>query len=243
MNIVIPMAGEGSRFKSAGYTFPKPLIEVGHGVPMIQAVVNNLTYPYANYIFLVRAEHEKKYHIKEMLKRIIPINTTMQVVLVNGLTAGAACTTLLAKPHLVEKQPLVIANTDQLVEWRGLAYFIEEMEEENADGGMLTFQSVHPKWSYARLDSKGRVVEVAEKRPISTNATAGIYYWKRAWDYIKYAQQMIEKNLTVNGEFYVCPVFNEAISDGKIIRTSEAAKMWGLGTPEDLQYFQRNTNL
>jgi hypothetical protein len=105
------------------------------------------------------------------------------------------------------------------------------------DGGILTFEARHPKWSYAALGEDGFVSEVAEKRVISDNATVGVYYWKRGSDYIKYAEQMIEKNIRVNNEFYVCPVFNEAISDGKKIRIKKINKMWGIGTPEDLNYF------
>ena len=104
------------------------------------------------------------------------------------------------------------------------------------DGGILTFKSNHPKWSYARLDN-GFVAEVAEKNPISDIATVGIYYWKHGKDYVKYAEQMISKNIRVNNEFYVCPVFNEAILDDKKIVTYDVDKMWGLGTPEDLEVF------
>jgi hypothetical protein len=131
---------------------------------------------------------------------------------------------------------LIIANSDQYIEWNSN----ECMYAFNADaidGGILTFEARHPKWSYAALGEDGFVSEVAEKRVISDNATVGVYYWKRGSDYIKYAEQMIEKNIRVNNEFYVCPVFNEAISDGKKIRIKKINKMWGIGTPEDLNYF------
>jgi len=112
-----------------------------------------------------------------------------------------------------------------------------EMQERDADGGIVTFKATHPKWSFAKVDDNGLVAEVAEKNPISDNATVGYYYWKHGSDFVKYAERMIEKDIRVNGEFYVCPVFNEAIKDGKQIRTHEARRMWGLGTPEDLEYF------
>jgi len=118
-----------------------------------------------------------------------------------------------------------------------------EMQERDADGGIVTFKATHPKWSFAKVDDSGLVTEVAEKNPISDNATVGYYYWKRGSDFVKYAEQMIEKDIRVNGEFYVCPVFNEAIEDGKQIRTHEARGMWGLGTPEDLEYFVNNKDL
>jgi dTDP-glucose pyrophosphorylase len=105
---------------------------------------------------------------------------------------------------------------------------------------MVTFKSTHPKWSFAKINDDGYVTEVAEKNPISDIATAGIYYWKRGRDYVKYAEQMISKNIRFNNEFYVCPVFNEAICDGKKIKTYDIEGMWGIGTPEDLNYFLKN---
>jgi dTDP-glucose pyrophosphorylase len=231
LNVLIPMAGAGSRFAQQGYTFPKPLIEV-EGKPMIEVVVKNLNIE-ANYIFLVQKEHYEKYNLKYLLNLIAP---NCKIVQVDGVTEGAACTTLLAKEFLDNDSPLIIANSDQYIEWNSN----ECMYAFNADaidGGILTFEARHPKWSYAALGEDGFVSEVAEKRVISDNATVGVYYWKRGSDYIKYAEQMIEKNIRVNNEFYVCPVFNEAISDGKKIRIKKINKMWGIGTPEDLNYF------
>jgi len=114
------------------------------------------------------------------------------------------------------------------------------MQESGADGGIVTFKATHPKWSYVKVDDNGFVTEVAEKNPISNNATVGYYYWKRGSDFVKYANQMIEKDVRVNSEFYVCPVFNEAIADGKNVRIKEVERMWGLGTPEDLRYYLEN---
>ncbi len=111
------------------------------------------------------------------------------------------------------------------------------MRADEVDGGITTFHSVHPKWSFAKVDDYGYVTEVAEKKPISDIATVGVYFWKHGSDYVKYAEQMIEKNVRVNNEFYVCPVFNEAILDGKKIKTFNVNKMMGIGTPEDLEAF------
>jgi dTDP-glucose pyrophosphorylase len=109
-----------------------------------------------------------------------------------------------------------------------------------SDGGIITFKSMHPKWSFVKVDDHGWVTEVAEKKPISDTATAGIYFWKKGSDYVKYAKQMIDKNIRLNGEFYVCPVFNEAILDGKKIKIKSIERMWGLGTPEDLDFYLKN---
>jgi dTDP-glucose pyrophosphorylase len=231
LNVLIPMAGAGSRFEQAGYTFPKPLIEV-HGKPMIQVVVENLGFE-ANYIFVVQKSHREKYNLDTTLGLIAP---NCKIVEVDGMTEGAACTALLAEDYINNEHPLFFANSDQFVEWNA-AEFMYRMQESQADGGIATFKATHPKWSYAKVDESGFVTEVAEKKPISDNATVGYYYWKKGSDFVKYANQMIENDVRVNGEFYVCPVFNEAIADGKKVRIREVDKMWGLGTPEDLDYF------
>ena len=231
MNVLIPMAGAGSRFQKAGYTFPKPLIEV-NGKPMIQVVVENLNIE-ARHIFIVQKSHYDKYNLKHLLKLISP---DCEIVQVDEMTEGAACTTLLAKDFINNNENLVIANSDQFLEWDSNE-FMYSMVADEIDGGILTFKGTHPKWSFAKLDEDGFVNEVAEKKPISDNATCGIYFWKNGSDYVKYAEQMIEKDIRTNNEFYVCPVFNEAIEDNKKIKTFHIEKMWGIGTPEDLNRF------
>ena len=234
LNILIPMAGAGSRFEQAGYTFPKPLIDV-NGKPMIQVVTENLNIK-ANYIYVVQKEHRVKYNLDTLLNLITP---KCKIVEVEGVTEGAACTALLAKEYIDNDKPLFFANSDQFVEWDSNE-FLYKMNETDADGGIVTFKATHPKWSFAKINKAGLVTEVAEKNPISDLATVGYYYWKQGSDFVKYAEEMIEKNIRVNNEFYVCPVFNQAINDKKAIRTFNIDKMWGLGTPEDLKYFLEN---
>jgi len=234
MNVLIPMAGAGSRFQQAGYTFPKPLIDV-EGKPMIQVVVENLNID-ANFIFVVQKEHREKYNLDTLLNLIAP---NSKVVEVDGLTEGAACTALLAKEYIDNDNPLFFANSDQFVEWDSTE-FMYKMNETDADGGIVSFRATHPKWSFAKINENGLVTEVAEKNPISDIATVGYYYWKKGSDFVKYAEDMIEKDIRVNNEFYVCPVFNQAIEDNKEIRTFDIPKMWGLGTPEDLKYYLEN---
>jgi HAD superfamily hydrolase (TIGR01509 family) len=231
LNIIIPMAGAGSRFEKVGYTFPKPLIDV-NGKPMIQVVVENINID-ANYIFIVQKSHREKYNLDNFLKIIAP---NCKIVETDGLTEGAACTTLLAKEYIDNENPLIMANSDQFVIWDSNE-FMYKMNENDYDAGIVTFNAIHPKWSFVKLNEFGFVSEVAEKNPISDIATVGIYYWKKGSDYVKYAEQMIEKNIRVNNEFYVCPVFNEAILDDKKIKTYQIEQMYGLGTPEDLNIF------
>jgi HAD superfamily hydrolase (TIGR01509 family) len=234
LNVLIPMAGAGSRFEKAGYTFPKPLIEVD-GKAMIQVVVDNLNFE-SKHSLIVQKSHREKYNLDSMLGMIAE---KPNIVEVEGITEGAACTTLLAKDIINNDDPLIIANSDQFAEW-DTSEFMYKMQEQDLDAGILTFRSTHPKWSFAKIDENGFVTEVAEKNPISDIATVGIYYWKKGSDYVKYAEQMISRNRRFNNEFYVCPVFNEAIEDGKKIKTFDIDKMWGLGTPEDLEIFLNN---
>jgi HAD superfamily hydrolase (TIGR01509 family) len=234
MNVLIPCAGHGSRFADAGYTFPKLLIDV-NGKPMIQVVVENLNIN-ANFIFIVRQEHYDTYNLKSLLNIIAP---NCKIVTVNEVTEGACCTTLLAEKYIDNDNPLVIANSDQFMQWRS-GEFYHSLNSDNIDGSIVCFENIHPKWSYVKTNEYGNVTEVAEKKVISNQATTGVYFYKKGSDYVKYSKQMIEKNIRTNNEFYVCPVFNEFIGDGKIIKTFTVDKMNGLGTPEDLNNYLNN---
>ena len=236
MKILIPMAGEGSRFASEGYTFPKPLIDV-NGKPMIQTVVENLDYD-AEYIFLVRKEHLETYTgLRSTLNNIT--NGKFKIVEVDSLTEGAACTALLAREYIDNDDDLLIANSDQFVEYSP-ENFRTLKEMTDSDAIVYTFEAVHPKWSFVRTNSRGVITEVAEKNPISNIATCGIYWYRKGSDFVKYADQMIEKDIRVNNEFYIAPVYNELIQDGKKLIPFFVHSMWGIGTPEDLRYFLEN---
>jgi NDP-sugar pyrophosphorylase family protein len=236
MNVLIPMAGEGSRFAKEGYAFPKPLIEV-NGVPMIQKVVSNLDFD-ARYIFLVRSSHLEEYQgLKDTLYRIT--NRRCDIVEVDGLTEGAACTALLASDLVDSEDDLLIANSDQYIKYEK-QNFTNMKDKIECDGIVFTFNAVHPKWSFVKTNSRGYVTEVAEKKPISNIATCGIYWYRRGSEFVSCAKDMIEKDVRVNGEFYIAPVYNELIKDGGSLLPFYVSEMWGLGTPEDLRsYLER----
>lgn len=236
INIVIPMAGRGSRFVQAGYTFPKPLIDV-ENKPMIQVVVDNLGIE-ARYIFLVLREHYDAYALKYLLPLICG-NNSCEIVIVDQVTAGAACTVLLSEDYINNDDELILANSDQWIEWDN-KHFLNFMRTKKADGGIITFNATHPRWSFAKVEEDGTISEVAEKKPISTTATTGIYYFKCGKFFVDGAKQMISKNIRTNDEFYVCPVFNELIGDGKKIMNYPIPEMKGLGTPEDLDKFLKD---
>jgi beta-phosphoglucomutase-like phosphatase (HAD superfamily)/dTDP-glucose pyrophosphorylase len=227
ITVLVPMSGAGSRFVEAGYKLPKPLIDVG-GKPMIQRVVENIGIE-AKYVFVVQKNHYDGYYLGTLLNSIAP---GCEIIQTDGMTEGAACSCLLAK-ELIDDNHLIIANSDQWVDWNPCD-FMWSMVGQDVDGGILTFRDNNPKWSYAR-EENGLVVEVAEKKVISNNATVGIYYYKRGKAFVKYAEQMISKGIRTNGEFYVCPIFNELIADGGKVKIHSVGGMFGMGTPDDLR--------
>lgn len=235
ITVVIPMAGNGSRFTKAGYLDPKPLIPV-RGKPMISWVVENLSIPNAKFVFVIRADYPES--CRSYLETIAP---GCSIIVVNTVTEGAACTVLLAKEHINTDTPLLIANSDQFIEFDAIE-FVQSFLTSDEDGKISTFDGDrNPKWSYASVKD-GYVTEVREKDPISDHATTGIYMWKRGSDFVRFAEQMIGKNIRVNNEFYTVPVYNEAIQAGLKITISKCTRMWGLGVPEDLEYFLKNYN-
>jgi dTDP-glucose pyrophosphorylase len=231
------MAGRGSRFTEAGYTTPKPLIPV-HGMPMIQLVVNNLM-PLrdSHFIFIILRDHAATYGIDSELERRVPGCT---LVYVDTVTEGAACTVLLARDHIDNDQPLMLANSDQFVDIDMDAYLARQDEDE-LDGLIMTFRADDPKWSYCRLDTAGMVTEVLEKQVVSHEATVGIYNFQRGADFVAAADRMIAADKRVNGEFYVAPAYNELIERGGRVGIfnigEEGRQMHGLGVPADLEAF------
>jgi dTDP-glucose pyrophosphorylase len=233
------MAGRGSRFQKEGYTLPKPLIPV-LGKPMIQVVINNLRPKVPHrFIFICLQEHLEKYQVAEKLKAWAGAGT--EIVTVDQVTEGAACTVLLAKEFINNDEPLMIANSDQWVD-TDINDYLETMNRENADGLIMTMWANDPKWSFVRFNEKHEIIEVVEKEVVSNEATVGIYNYKHGKDFVRAAEQMIAKNYRVNGEFYVAPVYNELIREGKKIIIynigKEADGMYGLGTPSDLKLFE-----
>lgn len=230
LNIVVPMAGRGQRFVDAGYKLPKPLIPV-HGQPMIARVIKNIMprSPH-RFIFIALAEHLSSHDLAAQLAQWAP---GCHIVPVTNVTEGAACTVLLAEREINAPAPLMIANCDQWIA-TDIDEFIAARETRNLDGLIMTMEATDPKWSFARTNANGLVTEVAEKKPISNQATTGIYMFRRGCDFANAAHAMIDKNVRVNNEFYVAPAYNEMISSGARIGCfsigSVEKGMHGLGT-------------
>lgn len=238
LNIVVPMAGRGSRFSEVGYTQPKPLIPV-MGRPMIQWVIENLT-PRRDhrFIFICQKEHVENYGLEVTLSALAP---GCKVIPIEGITEGAACTVLLASEYINNPDAMMIANCDQYID-ASIDAYLDAMDSADADGLIMTMKADDPKWSFVGLDDAGTwVTTVVEKQVISDEATVGIYNFRRGADFVRAAQTMIARDLRVNNEFYVAPTYNQLIAEGARIAYHNIgavnAGMYGLGTPADLTDF------
>lgn len=237
INIVIPMAGAGSRFAKEGYADPKPLIKI-NGIPMIQVVIENLKSKIdCKFFFICQEEHVIKYGLKEKLNQYAPGS---EIIKINGITEGAACTVLKAEAFINNNTPLMIANSDQYIDIK-IDQYLEQMTSQDIDGLIMTMTANDPKWSFIEISPKNYVTRVVEKEVISNEATVGIYNFSKGKDFVKAAKSMIENNDRTNNEFYVAPAYNYLIKDGFKVGYynigSEANGMYGLGTPEDLNLF------
>ncbi|MDA7540938.1 glycosyltransferase family 2 protein [bacterium] len=237
INIVLPIAGRGTRFSEAGFGLPKPLIPV-HGKPMIEVVVKNIR-PVCKhrFIFVALKEHLDFLGMRETLERIAP---GCIIVPVNEVTEGAACTVLLAREFIDNDAQLMIANSDQWIDIN-INDYLSLMDDLDVDGLIMTMWADDPKWSFVGFNEDGHVSTVVEKEVISNDATVGIYNFRRGREFVRGAEQMIAKDLRVNGEFYVAPAYNELIASGHRICAynigREGAGMYGLGIPDDLEVF------
>jgi dTDP-glucose pyrophosphorylase len=236
INVLIPMAGKSLYFSENEYLFPKPLIEIGQWT-MIEHVIQNLSLVGEDiqFIFVISSADCRKFHLDSTLNIIT--DHKCRIVRLDNETKGAACSALMAIKNIGNDCPLIIANSDQL--------FDDSPQDliailKGADAGVVSFESVHPRWSYVRLDEQGFVVETAEKRPISREAIAGLYYFRRGKDFVEAAMRSIQKNSSVNGNFYIAPTLNELILQGKKIRVAkvDAQRYHTFYTPQKIKEYE-----
>ncbi len=236
MKVVMPIAGRGSRFLKAGITTPKPFIPV-MGKPMVQRAIESVPWvPHSDFIFIARKDHEDKYGLVTKLRKLLGKN--IKVVYTPDVTEGAACTVLLARDLINNDEDVLIMDTDH--------YYKSSVEEDivkkpkDVKGIILVFEDDDPKWSFTKVDKRGWVVEIAEKKPISKYANVGAYYFSHGRDFVWAAEEMIKKGLKVNNEYYVAPVYNQLIERGDRLSISVASSMWEMGTPDDVKFFETN---
>jgi NDP-sugar pyrophosphorylase family protein len=229
MIILIPIAGQAKSFSQAGFVFPKALVEI-LGKPMIQWVIENCRALDAGFVFVCNYEDIRLYNLDTMLKVLAP---GCRVTIQERPAQGAACSALLAVDHINNDDELIVAGGDQYLDV-DLASVIGEFRDSVADAGVITFPSVHPQYSYAQVDEDNWVIEVAEKKPISAHATVGIYWYRRGVDFVEAAMRMIEKRDMFNGQYYLCPVFNQLILGNKRIlnKSIRAEEFVSFGTPD-----------
>ena len=240
MKIIMPMAGRGSRFTKIGITTPKPLIEV-MGKSFVQWSIEGMrhTFPHIkneDFIFICHADHERDNQISKKLQQLAPGATVLFTPVV---TEGAACTVLLAKEAMDDEEDFLMVDADHFVVCPALESARLEARRNGWGGVIPTSETTSPNYSYARLDEQGNVVETREKQVISTHA-AKMYYFAKWKYFVAAAEAMIAKNIRYNNEFYMCPVYNEVIAQGHIVRTVPMELALHLGTPEELEYFKEH---
>ncbi len=208
LNILIPMAGPNI-FDKDEFQYPKPLIEIG-GKAMIELVIgclDQIAQP-KRYIFVVNNSDCKSYHLDNVLELITKNNC--DIIRLDRATRGAACTALMAIEYIDNSNPLIISNSDHIIDY-DLNVVMKYFKSRKLDAGTICFKSVHPKWSFVRLDENKKIVETSEKRPLSKNAIAGFYYFQRGSEFVDGAMKMIEKDVHVGGNYFIAPVMNELI--------------------------------
>ena len=238
VNVVIPMAGKGKRFMDRGYSIPKPLLPI-EGKAMAEWIVKNLSFPGAHFIFIMLSEHAKDHGLDVVLRKAAP---GCDIVMMDGVTEGAACTVLAASKYIDNDTPLVIKDCDQVVDWVP-SHFFRFMERNSADGGIMTIHTNDRGFSFVDPLKVGpdffHVSSTAEKVAISSEGATGLYYFSKGSHFVKYADSMIKKNIRTNNEFYICPVYNELIDDGLRVLYYPIAQMLSLGTPDDFEANKR----
>jgi dTDP-glucose pyrophosphorylase len=228
------MAGAGFRFTSAGYKKYKPFIEVIND-SMIRSVVKNLDDPSYRFIFVINASQISK---EDFNLHVEDLDFNFEILEVDKITEGPACSALVAKGLINNLDPLIIVNCDQIIGDFNAVYLEEFSRSTEADGFIGCFLSSSKKNSYIKTDPNGEVVEVKEKIVISNIATNGLHYWKFGKYFVESAEEMIRGNDRYNGEFYIAPTYNYLINKGKKILPYFFNLHFPIGIPEDLEKYK-----
>lgn len=234
-NLLIPIAGLGSRFVKENYFLPKPLILVDNR-SIIEWTMDCVDHSECNIIFIVRKEHIVDFNIDGYLKTRFGNDVT--IIPVDKTTDGAVCSCLLAEEYINNDLPLIIHCSDIYFEPK---FDPSQFDSVDTDGVILTFKSNSKNYSYVELNEQSLVTKTAEKQVISPNAAVGIYWYRKGSDFVKYAKDMIQRNIRTNNEFFICPLYNIFIEKDCKILTKPVEKMHVFGTPEELRFFVNNS--
>ena len=258
MKLVLPIAGKGSRFlkeadRNPEYLKPKPLISV-RGVPMVRWATGSLPFVYhsdtfsaqrplitsRDIIFLAFQGHEDDYRISSILRAIYG-NDIHVIFVPEELRCGAAATTLAARELINTDEPIIVSDSDHFFDGSVLETAFQAYPDVDGIIPLFHVPDKNPKWSFSRVNEEGYIVETAEKNPISEWANIGAYYFGRGKDFVRVATEAMERKDIVNGEYYIAPLYNKLIQQGKKIRPVFPKYVYGLGTPADLSYFLEHT--
>ena len=233
------MAGRGERFINGGYETPKPLIEI-NGKCMIELAIESLNIS-GNFIFITYKYTNDNFNKK--------LNTILKkysdkIIQIDYITQGPASSALLAEDIINDDRELVITNCDQIMNWNSQE-FINYCNKSDKDGIVVTYDSNTEKNSYIKLDDSGNAIELAEKKVISNLSLNGIHYWKKGKYFVSSAKKMIEKQIKVNGEFYISVSYNEMINDGLKVGNYhiDQSVHFAVGTPNDLEKYLKKNSL
>lgn len=239
LHIIMPMAGEGSRFANAGWTTPKPLIEL-HGEPLFKHAISSVTADgiQMKYSFIVRQEHIDKYSIDKGIKAFLPEANIFSVM---KTTRGAVETCLMAESTIADDDAVIVMDCD--LEFRSVR-FIEIIKEilslplEEANGGALvSFESDQPKYSYAEVGKNGLVIRTAEKEVISSHALCGAYFFSTGKRFKEIAHQLLNEPEFKKPEYYVSLLYNYMLAAGEKVQLAQMEEYYSYGTPEELQRY------
>lgn len=240
MKVLMLFSGDDKAFKDSGFLYPKNLTEIS-GKPMIENVLKCFDDVLENadeILLTMRQQEIDRYHTSSVARLLYP---KIKIVSVPSITKGAACAVLLAIRSIDNLEELIVINGDIIIE-QSVMPAIEDFKKRKLDGGVVTFESVHPRWSFVKCDESGQIIEATEKRPISKNATAGVYYFRHGKDYIEAAENMIRKDASVNGAFYICPVFNELVLMQKKLGVYQIdrEKYYSLASPSGVEAYEKH---
>lgn len=239
LHIIMPMAGEGSRFLKEGWTTPKPLIQL-HGIPLFKRAISSLETDgiRMKYSFIVRQEHIDKYKIDCMIKDYLP---EAEIFAVAKTTRGAVETCLMAESAIDKDDAIIVMDCDLEFRSRTFVSIITDILSKNIEnvngGALVSFTSQESKYSYAEIDKNNKVLRTAEKEVISDHALCGAYFFSKAEGFLSAAHQLLNEANFSKPEFYVSLLYNYLLANNELVKLAPIEEYYSYGTPEELSKY------